>query len=358
MPSSNPLIHREIENLVGNNHISGALFLVANHQQIISLDSAGYADIAARRPITPDTFFWIASMTKPLTAVCCMMLVEEGKIQLDDPVENYLPDFKNQLLRTEQGELKPPQHAITLREVLSHTAGLPFSSPLESPTLDIHPLCDTVASYARESLFFEPGSRYLYSNEGINIAGRIIEIISGMSYEQFLQDRLLSPLTMNDTTFHPDEEQLTRLALTYKPDQNKRLIETKTGFLHYPLNDPRTKRYPFPGGGLFSSIAGLVKFGQMLLGNGEYQGHRYLSPGSIRQMRTRQSPPTATENYGLGCNLFDGTRYGHGGALNTNLSVHPEENLVTILLIQHEGWEPDDPVQFLNETLMTIAKQK
>jgi CubicO group peptidase (beta-lactamase class C family) len=358
MTASNPRIRQTIQGLVDNGSISGAIFLTANREQVISLDAAGYADLGTRRPMTPDTFFWIASMTKPLTAACFMMLVEAGQIRLDDPVEQYLPAFKGQLLRTEQGELKVPQHPITIREILSHSAGLPFSSPLETPTLDIHPLRDTVASYAKENLLFEPGTRYFYSNEGINIAGHLIEIISGMPYEDFLQSRLLDPLTMNDSTFHPDEAQLARLALTYRPDENKQLIETKTGFLHYPLNDPHTKRHPFPGGGLFSSVTGLARFGQMLLSDGEYQGQRYLSADSIKQMRTRQSPATAAENYGLGCNLYDHACYGHGGALNTNLSIHPEENLVTIFLIQHEGWAPDDPVQSLNSTLTAIAKQK
>ena len=142
-----------------------------------------------------------------MTATALMMLVDEGKVNVDDPVEKYLPEFKGQWVKAEQDTdhmlLKRPVHPITVKNVLSHTSGLPFSSPLEQPTLDLLPLAARVRSYAMLPLEFEPDSKYQYSNAGINTAGRIIEVVSGMPYEQFMEQRLFQPLGMKDTTFWP-----------------------------------------------------------------------------------------------------------------------------------------------------------
>ena len=142
-----------------------------------------------------------------MTATALMMLVDEGKVNVDDPVEKYLPEFKGQWVKAEQDAdhvlLKRPAHPITVKNVLSHTSGLPFSSPLEEPTLDLLPLAARVRSYAMLPLEFEPDSKYAYSNAGINTAGRIIEVVSGMPYEQFMEQRLFQPLGMKDTTFWP-----------------------------------------------------------------------------------------------------------------------------------------------------------
>src|SRR4051812_38280646 len=149
-----------------------------------------------------DAVFWIASMSKPITAALLMLLVDEGKVNLDDPVEKYLPEFKAVVVASAKGkegqQPRPPGHKITVREILSHTSGLPFKSPQEQPTLDELTLKDAAASYAKTPLLFEPGTKYQYSNAGINTAGRIIEVVSGMPYEVFLQRRLLDPLGMKD----------------------------------------------------------------------------------------------------------------------------------------------------------------
>src|SRR5262249_11286613 len=151
--------------------------------------------------------------------------------------------------------LKRPGHPITVKNVLSHTSGLPFGSPIEKPTLDRLPLADRVHSYAMLPLDFEPDTKYQYSNAGINTAARIIEVISGQAFEEFLDERLFRPLGMKDTTFWPTSEQVARLAKSYKPGSgNKGLEKTTITQVHYPLTD-RSQRYPMPAGGLFSTAA-------------------------------------------------------------------------------------------------------
>ena len=249
-----------------------------------------------------DALFWIASQSKPMTATALMMLVDEGKVNVDDPVEKYLPEFKGQWVKAEQDTehvlLKKPAHPITVKNVLSHTSGLPFSSPLEQPTLDLLPLAARVRSYAMLPLEFEPDSKYQYSNAGINTAGRIIEVVSGMPYAQFLDQRLFQPLGMKDTTFWPNPEQVRRLAKSYKPNAAKTdLEETTITQLRYPLTD-RT-REPMPAGGLFSTAADVARFCQMILNGGVLNGKRYLSEAAVKQMTSRQTPEALTDELRL-----------------------------------------------------------
>ena len=189
--------------------------LVASKDKVLSLEAVGCADVAAKRPMQTDCLFWIASQSKPITAAALMMLVDEGKVKVDDPVEKYLPEFKGQMVVAEQDKdhvlLKKPKHPILVRNVLSHTSGLPFATAIENPTLDLYPLATRVRSYAMLPLGFEPDSKYQYSNAGINTAGRIIEVVSGMPYEKFLDKRLFEPLGMKDTTFWLSPEQIKRL---------------------------------------------------------------------------------------------------------------------------------------------------
>ena len=310
---------------VDRHALAGAVVLVADKNKVLSLEAVGSADVAAGKPMGQDALFWIASQSKPMTATAFMMLVDEGKIRLDDPVEKYLPEFKGQWLAVEQDKdhvlLKRPKHPITVREILSHTSGLPFTSAMEAPTLDLLSLRDGVRSYAMTPLQFEPGSKYAYSNAGINTAGRIIEVVSGVPYEEFMQKRLFDPLGMKDTTFWPDEGQLARLAKSYKPNAAKTDLEEITVTqLRYPLND-RTRR-PMPAGGLFSTAPDLGRFCQMMLGRGVFEGKRYLSEAAVAQMTGKQTG-RLKEGYGLGWGVGDGGSFGHGGAYSTNMSIDP-----------------------------------
>jgi CubicO group peptidase (beta-lactamase class C family) len=328
-----------LQPFVDNHTLAGAVTLVADKDKVLSINAVGFADIAANKPMQSDALFWIASQSKPITAVAFMMLVDEGKVKLDDAVQKYLPEFKNQQLAVKRDNDQPlltrPKHPITVREILSHTSGMPFKSAVEQPTLDGLTLRDAVRSYATTPLQFEPGSKYQYSNAGINTAGRIIEIVSGIPYEEFLDKRLFEPLGMKDTTFWPNDDQLKRLAKGYKPNKdNTGLEETTIGQLKYPLND--RKRQPMPAGGLFSTAADLARFCQMMLNGGVFQGKRYLSDAAVKELTSKQTG-ALKENYGLGWSTGGGG-FGHGGAFATNMTIDPKRGLITIFLVQHAGF--------------------
>lgn len=334
-------IREALQPYIDRQELAGAVTLVADKNQVLSHGAVGYADIAKKQTMQPDSLFWIASQSKPITAVALMMLVDEGKVKVDDAVEKFLPEFRGQMVVAAKDRdpvvLKTPKRPITVKDILSHTSGLPFSSPLEKPTLDRLPLADRVRSYAKLPLDFEPGTKYKYSNAGINTAGRIIEVVSGMSFEQFLDERLLKPLGMNDTTFWPNEAQAARIAKSYKPGANgSGLEETTISQLQYPLTD-RVDRFPMPAGGLFSSATDLAKFYQMMAGGGQLNGRRYLSEDAIKQMTSRQTPPDLSDNYGFGFST-GGDRIGHGGAYSTNSYIDIKNGLIFIWLVQHAGF--------------------
>ena len=339
-----PRIARQLQPFVDRGTLAGAVVLVATRDKVLSLETVGYSDVAAKAPMSDDAFFWIASMSKPITATALMMLVDEGKVSLDDPVAKHLPEFRDQMVASEKTSnrivLKKPSHAITVREILSHASGLPFSSALEQPTLDLLPLRVAVASYAMTPLQFEPGTRFQYSNAGLNTAGRIVEVVGGMPFEEFLESRLFRPLGMSDTTFRPTEPQLARLAKAYKPTADKTALEeTKITQLAYPLSD--RSRQPMPAGGLFSSAHDLMRFCQMILGRGLLDGHRYLSESSVQQMTRRQTSEATKEGYGLGWSI-EGKTFGHGGAFATRMAIDPEHVLIVVFLVQHAGFPGRD----------------
>jgi CubicO group peptidase (beta-lactamase class C family) len=329
---------------VEKQELAGAVALVADNDKVLWCETVGYADVAAKKPMEKDSLFWIASQSKPITATALMMLVDEGKVSVDDPVEKYLPEFKGQMVVAEKDAehllLKKPTHPITVKNVLSHTSGLPFSSPIEKPTLDRLPLADRVRSYAMLPLDFEPDSKYQYSNAGINTAARIIEVVTSQPFEQFLDERLFRPLGMKDTTFWPTSEQVARLAKSYKSGPgNKGLEETTITQLHYPLTD-HAERYPMPAGGLFSTAADLARFYQMILNRGQRDGRRYLSEAAVQQMTTRQTPASLQQNYGFGFQT-GGNTIGHGGAYSTNSHIEKDRGLILIWLVQHASFPGD-----------------
>jgi len=292
-------------------------------------------------------------MTKPITAAGLMMLVDDGKVQLDDPVEKYLPEFKDPWYIAEQDKdhmlLKHPAHPITIRNILSHTSGLRPTSAMETPTLDLLPLREAARSYTMTPLQFEPGSQYQYSNAGINTAGGIIEVVSGMPYEEFMQKRLFDPLGMTDTTFRPTEEQVKRLAKSYRHiKEGKKLEEASISQCYYPLTDP--KRQPFPAGGLFSTASDVGVFCRMILNGGTYHGKKCLSEDAVREMTSTQtgdliSKGKGENGYGLGWQTTRQARAdavipgpcGHGGAYSTNLWIDPDKQLITVFMVQNAG---------------------
>jgi len=328
---------------VESHSLAGAVTLVASKDDVLSVDKVGWADVSAKKPMAADSVFWIASMSKPITGTALMLLVDEGKVNVDDPVEKYLPEFRGQMVVAYRDDstvlLKRPKHPITVKNVLSHTSGLPFRSSLEQPTLDSLPLQEAVHSYALTPLDFEPDTKYQYSNAGINTAGRIVEVVSGMPFEKFVEERLFQPLGMKDTTFWPNEEQTSRLAKSYRPNAAKNdLEEIQIGQLQYPLSD-RSRRFPMPAGGYFSTAADMGRFCQMLLNGGTLGGRRYLSEAAIKQMSSKQTGDLVKDNYGFGWS--SGTSYGHGGAHATNMTIDTQKGLVTIWMVQHAGFPGD-----------------
>lgn len=323
-----------LQPFVEQKSLAGAVVLVANKDKVLEVDAVGYANIEDNTLMGPSALFWIASMNKPITAAALMLLVDEGKVSLDDAVEKYLPEFKDVMLNGQR--LKK---SITVRQLLSHTSGLAFKSPEEAPTLDVLTLKEAVASYVKMPLAYEPGTKYVYSNAGINSAGRIIEVVSGMSFETFLDKRLFEPLGMKDTTYWPSAEQVKRLATGYKPNAAKKGLEpTRIVQLKYPLSD--RKRQPMPGGGLFSTASDVGRFCQMVLGGGVYQGKRVLSEKAVQEMTRRQTPDNVKVSYGLGWAVApDG--FGHGGAMATNMWLDSKRGLITVFMVQHVGFPGD-----------------
>ena len=356
--AAEPSIVETLQPFVDRGVLAGAVTLVASPEKVLDLQAVGYSDVHSKVPIKTDALFWIASMNKPITATALMMLVDEGKVKLDDPASKYLPEFRGQLrIAEKEGDtvvLKKPTHPVTVRNLLSHTSGLVGRSPMEG-RLDSLSLREGVLTYGLSPLQFDPGSQWQYNNPGINTIGRIIEVVSGQAYETFLQERLFGPLGMKDTTFWPTEGQLARLAKSYKPGPGKvGLEEVEITQLTYPLTD--RKRHPYPAGGLFSTAEDLGAFCRMILRGGQLDGKRYVSEASVREMTSTQTGNLTNggrgENgYGLGWSTSNRSRgpegpvipgpCGHGGAYATNMSIDPNKKLVTIFLVQHDGFPVD-----------------
>jgi CubicO group peptidase (beta-lactamase class C family) len=330
-----------LQPFVDKHELAGAVAVVVGKDKVLSETAVGFEDVAAGRPMRKDSLFWIASQSKPMTAVAVMMLVDEGKIALDDPIEKYLPEFKGQMVVVEKDAehmlLRKSAHPVTIRETLDHMSGMPYKSAVEDPTLDSLPLVAAVKSYAITPLQTEPGTAYQYSNAGINTAARIIEVVTGAKYEDFMQHRLFDPLSMQDTTFWPSDEQLARLAESYRPDSAKTNLERfPISQLIYPLSD-RSRRFPMPAGGLFSTAGDTAKFCQMLLNGGQLGGRKYLSESAMQEISKRQTPTSVKESYGLGFSV-GGDSFGHGGAHATNMEVFPKKGIAVVWMVQAGGF--------------------
>jgi CubicO group peptidase (beta-lactamase class C family) len=304
-----------------------------------------------------DNLFWIASMTKPMTAVAVLMLQDEGKLSIQDAVEKHLPECKGQMLlaaRTNgQVILKQPARPTTIRDLLMHTAGLNADAPEAGRDLT---LAERTLAYALQPLQFEPGSKWQYSNPGINTLGRIVEVAAKQPYAEFMAQRLFRPLGMKDTTFWPTSSQARRLAKSYSPGPNNQgLVETNIFFVRGALSD--RNRTALPAGGLFSTARDVAKFYQMMLNGGTAGGKVYLQPQTARLMTTTQSGDLKTGftdgmSWGLGFQvvkqpvgvtamLAPGT-FGHGGAYGTQSWGDPATGRIYILMIQRARMQNGD----------------
>jgi CubicO group peptidase (beta-lactamase class C family) len=333
-----------LQPLIDNHTIAGAVTLVADKDRIVYVKPAGYRDLATKAAMPVNAMFWIASTSKPMTVTVFMMLVDEGKVSLNDPVEKYLPEFHGQMVKgsKESSQLAPASHPILVREILSHTSGLPFKSAAQPGALDTLSLKDQVLSFAAEPLMFQPGTSWSYSNEGIDTAARIIEVITGMPYEKFMQQRLFWPLGMKDTTFWPDDEQIARIAGNYKLDPaTKDLAKAPISQLTYPLDDHQ-HRFPMPAGGLFSTAADVSTFCRMILNGGVLNGVRYISPASLHAMTTVQNGGKTGTDYGFGWGISK-NGFGHGGANKNAMEINTETGRIFIFMVQQDGpWGTPD----------------
>ena len=317
---------------VERGEIGGAVVLVTSKQKTLSFDAVGYADVATKTPMRKNTMFWIASTSKPFVGTALMMLVDDGKIRLDDPVRKYLPKFSPRISDRE------PAVPITIRMLLAHTSGLGSSSL----TAGASPLRDVVNEYALAALLHEPGSEFLYTDADINTAAYVIEVVSGMPYDAFLRRRLLDPLGMKDTTFFLSKAQAKRLAKTYWINPSTR------AFGLAPSNAQR--RFVDPAGGLYSTANDLEKFCRMILNAGTLDGRRYISEWAVQEMTRSQLSPEAFGkfpqpggvdgplSYGLGWGVSLKGAFFHPGFASTDIYFDATRTIAVVWLLQHADW--------------------
>lgn len=359
-------IRPRLQALVDSQTIPGAVALVSRHGRVALAEAVGWRDVENRKPMEPGSIFQIMSMTKNFTGVAVMMLVDDGKIDLRQPVEHYLPEFRGIQIEEKQingpGTVHLPRHPPTVWQLMSHTSGLggdPEGELADNPRTMRVPLAEAVRFYARTRLQFEPGTRWSYSNMGIAALGRIIEVISGEDYVHFVRAHILDLLGMNDTFFFPPEDKKDRIALVYKHAGSKLVRAGDEILAGDPAKYRQGAKYPAPEFGLYSTAPDLVKFYQMLLNGGEYGGRRYLSRQAVDTM-TRVFTPNVTPSgwlggtgYGLTFEIVNqpqGTlllhspgTFGHGGAFGTEGWIDPKNDLIRIMLVQVSDGSGDAP---------------
>jgi len=356
--------------LVKEGEVAGAVVLLARRGRVAHLESYGYADLEAGKAMPEDAIFRICSMSKPIVSVAAMMLFEEGHFLLDDPVARFLPEFEKPQVLVPAGEsygLVPAQSPITIRHLLTHTSGISYrffglpiiadlyakagvTDGLSETDLD---LAENVRRIASQPLLHEPGERMSY---GLNtdVLGRVVEVVSGVSLGEFLEQRIFGPLRMADSGFRVPEDKLGRVPGVYRSDRGEALERLSEGVHEeghvvfspgYPYRGPR--RYESGGGGLVSTAADYARFAQMLLNGGELEGARLLSRKTVELMTVDHllSRPGGENNgFGLGFSVAhapgqsgeivsEGT-WGWSGFYTTNFWIDPGEELIGVVLTQ------------------------
>ena len=323
-----------MEELLKQKRAAGVVTLVVRDGRTVHVEAAGMADIEKKKAMTPDAIFWIASMTKSLTSTAVMILVDEGKLTLDEPASKWVPELAKVKITNGRALFRP----ITLRDLLSHTSGL--ADPARKPSDGNVPIAQYALDLLKAPFDFQPGSEFEYGF-GLTIAGRIVEIVSGKSFEQFLGERIIAPLGMKDTTWHPNAAQRTRIARTYKLSGDV-LVPAHNAFL---TSEPDIRREAEPSGGLFSTAADMARFYQMVLNGGELDGKRIVSAKGVTEMTKPHIVAGKTIPYGLGWfnnasekkitpHMSDKS-FGHGGAFGTHGWVDPEKKMITVFMVQN-----------------------
>ena len=320
---------------------AGVVTLVMRHGKLAEFDAVGYQDLESKTPMRTDTIFRLASVTKPITCAGVMILVDEGRVSLIDPVEKYLPEFKG-LKVNPCGSLSglncdgvPATRPINILDLMSHTSGLPGSAPGGGTPST---LAERVAGVSRATLLFQPGTAWNYSNIGIASLGRIIEVATGQPYDRFLEERIFRPLEMKDTVFFVPEDKAKRVAsvYTYEPGGLKKV----------PM---AVAKFPAPEGGLLSTTGDIARFHQMMLNKGTLDGQRILSAAAVEAMTTSYTgemkagfAPGVGHGFGfevvreaLGTYRYNSIgSFVKGGAYRTYGWVDPAKDLVGIIFMQ------------------------
>jgi CubicO group peptidase (beta-lactamase class C family) len=351
---------------IDRKEVSGVVTMVARRGRVVHLEAAGHRDAEARTPMTTDTIFRIASMTKPITSVAVMMLFEEGHFLLSDPISKWIPEFANmKVVQVPAGDERlgtpyktvPAARPITIRHLLTHTAGLPNSyrgftqAELAKATARGNAnetMADVISRVAKLPLNFHPGDAWEYG-PATDVLGRLVEVISGQTLDEFFRKRIFEPLAMKDTHFYLPQSKLERFAATYQPDANNqiKLAEAATPQSRW-VKEPHVF---FAGaGGLVSTAADYVRFHQMMLNGGELNGVRLLGRKTVELMTANhigELPVWLTGpgfGFGLGYSVVKDVgatgqpgspgNYGWGGAFCTYFWVDPVENVIGILMTQ------------------------
>lgn len=343
---------------VAEQRIAGAVAAVARRGQVGYLEAVGVQDLQTRVPMSERSLFRIYSMTRAVTSVAVMMLQEEGHFELDDPVARFIPEFKNVVVAGEPGAApRPAANPMTVRDLLLHTSGL------NARTSDIYrreqvrartiTMAQFIANLVRVPLMEEPGTRYRYS-EGTSVLGRLVEIWSGKSFEEFLDERIFRPLRMRDTMFWASTaDQRARLTTVYGPAPGGGLVQVETETL------PFTERPTLIEGavGLLSTVPDYLRFSQMLLNKGELDGVRLLRAKTVEMMTTNglseavQKTRGGSMGWGLANvqvvleeNASDPAskgEYGWDGTAGTIFWVDPLKQTVAVLMTQSSPSNPD-----------------
>ena len=363
-------LHDGMKGFVDRNEAAGIVTLIMREGRMADLHATGFQDKDSKTPMRTNTMFRIASMTKPITSVAVMMLYEEGKLFLNDPVSKFIPAFKGQQV-IEQGSDKPvpARRQSTIRDLLTHRSGITYgfisagpvgasyrkSGVTDGLTTTTMTLAEAIDKLAAEPLVAHPGTAYNYSLS-TDVLGRVVEVASGQPFEVFLRERIFRPLKMTDTDFVVPEAKWPRMATVYSPDGSSGIRPMKDpesfGNTHMsPVAYYKSKTYFSGGAGLVSTAADYARFGQMLLNGGTLDGVQILSPKTIELMTTSHtadltSVPIAGSGYGFGLGFSVLTdlaasgalgsvgSYGWSGIYGTTFWVDPKEKLVAIMLVQ------------------------
>ena len=361
------LIGTSVQKEIDQKHIAGAVTLVMRHGQVVWLKAQGARDREAAKPMQTDSIFRICSMSKAITSLAVMMLYEEGRFLLDDPVSKYIPEFKSPkvLVKPANGApyTIPATREITIRNLLTHTSGLTYTwnPDLGQMYHDAHvadglspydgTIGDSVKRLAALPLLFNPGDRFEYSL-GLDVLGYFVEVISGMPFDQFLRTRIFEPLGMHNTFFYVPDDKLDRLATAYTYDDkqglqrfpDKPIVEGTFSYTaDYPYHGPR--KLFSGGGGLTSTAPDYARFCQLMLNGGKSGNVRLISRKTVELMTHDQLGkigPDQAFGLGFGINgvktplaeLGSPGEYNWGGFFYTTFNIDPKEDMITVFMAQ------------------------